>query len=172
MPGVRDEFRPPNQERFDAVMAMRAKLMPDADIVRQVAEQFGCHQNTVRNDIRRLDEMMVEQDEKKRETRRAVLVYQMGLAAQQVLVEAQTAEDPKARAINWRTLFDSYFGRLGAWYGLSDETAAKTEILRMKWLEKLPPQELDAMIKTEVDKAIESMPVDELEQRVKRKRGE
>lgn len=162
MPTRTDPYQPPDPERFEKVLAMRAELQPDSEIVKTLALECGVHQNTIRADLRRIDAMFAERDEKKREQRRAIVAFQMACAAKEVLAEARNAEDPKARAINWKTLFADYFGKMISMYGLSDEIQAKTDLARQKLLEKLPPAEIDALIKAEVDKVIKDMPVEEL----------
>lgn len=171
MPPSVSPHHPPDPERFEEVLELRASLEPDAEIVKALARKYGVHPNTIRADLRRIDSYFAEKDEKKREQRRAIVAFQMAVCAKEVLAEARSAEDPKARAMNWKTLFADYFGRLVAMYGLSDEIQAKTDLAKQKLLEKMPQSEIDALIKAEVGKVIAEMPTEELEAIVAQRRA-
>jgi len=132
-----------------------------------VAEEFRCHVNTARADIKRLMLEMAEEDADKLVHRRHVMRFKLESLSAEVLEEARIQADPKAKAINYKTV-ESLFGRLIQLDGISEADRLKAKLLEQKVMGELSGDDLDAAIKAEVER----MPLDHLVAVVERRKAQ
>ncbi len=162
--------RPPDPLRFERVEELVRAGHPDRVVLRMVAEEFSCHVNTARADLHRFwDEMALVEPEKKLH-RRNVTRYKLESLSAEVLEEARITPDPKARAINYKTV-ESLYGRLVQLDGIAESDRLKADILRQKLLESFSEDELQRAIAVEAEAHLRAMPDAELEALIERRKG-
>jgi hypothetical protein len=179
--------RPPDPARYQRVEALVRKGQPDRVIVRMVAQEFDCCENTIRNDLRRLWTELKQGDAEKREHRRDVLRYQLETLHAEVREVAEKAregfpvmgpdgpiiiQDMKTAGMSLSTA-EKLVARLVQVDGVAEVDKIKADLLRLKVLRDsgMTQEQLDALIAVEVKRAIEAMPVEELEQIVQQRRA-
>lgn len=171
------------------VEAMVRKGHPDRDIIKEVAVEFDVSENTIRSDLKRLWNELRATEAEKRPERREVMRYQLeslqvearevaqqareGFAVMGPEGETVVVQDMKTASMALASC-EKIFGRLAMLDGIAESDRVKLEVLRQKLLKDsgLTQEQLDAMLKAEVDKAIDEMPLPELEKRLARRRGD
>ena len=180
---------PRDPARYDLIEEMVGKGYPDHAIVKALrAEPFNLPRQTAYDAIRRFERTTREMRNRDLQDRRARMILQLEKLQIEARVVADQArngftaigpegpvqvQDPKSAAMAHRNC-DSLLARLIAVDGLSVETEVKTNMMRLKFLKEagMTEEELNALIRAEVDKAIDAMPIEELEQKIRDRRGE
>lgn len=180
--------RPPDPARFERVVELVSKGQPDRSIVRVIAAEFGCCANTVRNDLRRLWTELEEGHLEKREHRRNVLRFQLEALhaeAREVADKARdgftvmgpegepvVVQDMKTASMSLATS-EKLLARLVQVDGVAETDKVKAELLRLKLLKEsgLTQEQIDSLIAEEVNRVVSSMPVEDLEAIIERRRA-
>lgn len=179
--------------RYDRIEELVSQGQPDSVIAKALMAEFGIGKSQAYAALRQFERETRELRNQDLADRRARVITELqALQAQarnvaRVAIEGydvvagvdgegqpRTAKtkDPKAAAMALSTCQQLY-NRIIAVDGLSTETEAKVELLRLRLLEKsgLTPEQLEKLIAAEAGKALAAMPVEQVEALLAAKRG-